>query len=50
MINDFPRDVQGKTITHYSLRLSKNEGCDIILGCDWVKAHTRVKFDYVGNI
>lgn len=42
---DFPWDLQGTICTH-SLRLLQNEGCDIILGCDWIKANTPVKFDY----
>lgn len=45
MATNFPWDLQGTTFSHL-LRLLQNGGCDIILGCDWIKAHTSVKFDY----
>lgn len=45
LARDFTWEVQGGTYSH-SLRLLQNEGCDIILGCDWIKAHTPVEFDY----
>lgn len=30
----------------YPLRLLQNEGCDIILGGDWLKTCTPIKYDY----
>lgn len=42
---DFSWAMQGTTMT-WSLRLLQNEGCDIILGCDWFKKHTPVTLDY----
>lgn len=41
----FSWDIQGHTFT-YPLRLLQNEGCDIILGGDWLKARTPIKYDY----
>ncbi|KAK6139155.1 hypothetical protein DH2020_027104 [Rehmannia glutinosa] len=37
--------MQGQTFT-YSLRLLENEGCDLILGGDWLKSCTPIELDY----
>ncbi|KAK6163435.1 hypothetical protein DH2020_000299 [Rehmannia glutinosa] len=41
----FTWDMQGNMFT-YPLRLLKNEGCDLILGGDWLKACTPIELDY----
>ncbi|KAK6115436.1 hypothetical protein DH2020_007705 [Rehmannia glutinosa] len=42
---DFTWEMQGNNFA-YSLRLLKNEGCDLILGGDWLKACTPIELDY----
>ncbi|KAK6119541.1 hypothetical protein DH2020_046708 [Rehmannia glutinosa] len=42
---DFSWDMQGYNFT-YSLRLLENEGCDLILGGDWLKSCTPIELDY----
>ncbi|KAK6123755.1 hypothetical protein DH2020_042499 [Rehmannia glutinosa] len=41
----FTWDMQGNKFT-YPLRLLKNEGCDLTLGGDWLKACTPIELDY----
>ncbi|KAK6125713.1 hypothetical protein DH2020_040546 [Rehmannia glutinosa] len=41
----FQWTMQGHLFT-YSLRLLDNEGCDLILGGDWLKACTSIELDY----
>lgn len=47
MEKEFTRSIQGYEFT-YPLRLFKNEGFDIILGGDWLKTRTPVKYDCEG--
>ncbi|KAH6761080.1 hypothetical protein C2S51_018029 [Perilla frutescens var. frutescens] len=42
---EFGWEVQGHKLTH-SLRLLQHEGCDVILGGDWLKACTPIELDY----
>ncbi|KAK6132617.1 hypothetical protein DH2020_033647 [Rehmannia glutinosa] len=41
----FKWNMQGHTFT-YSPRVLKNEGCDMILGWDWLKSCTPIELDY----
>ncbi|KAK6120823.1 hypothetical protein DH2020_045428 [Rehmannia glutinosa] len=43
--NNFKWKMQGHEFT-YSLRLLENEGCDLILGGDWLKSCTPIELDY----
>ncbi|CAA0811981.1 Unknown protein, partial [Striga hermonthica] len=42
---EFTWDMQGNKFT-YPLRVLKNEGCDLILGGDWLKSCTPIELDY----
>ncbi|KAK6121531.1 hypothetical protein DH2020_044722 [Rehmannia glutinosa] len=44
-VNDFKWMMQGHEFT-YSLMLLENEGCDLILGGDWLKSCTPIELDY----
>ncbi|KAK6149080.1 hypothetical protein DH2020_016605 [Rehmannia glutinosa] len=43
--HNFKWKMQGQEFT-YSLRLLENEGCDLILGGDWLKSCTPIELDY----
>lgn len=43
--NDFKWTVQGHEFK-YSPRLLKNEGCNMILGGDWLRSCTLIELDY----
>lgn len=40
----FSGEIQGHSFSH-PLRVLKNDGCDIILGCDWMEACSPIEFD-----
>lgn len=42
-------EVQGHAFSH-PLRLLKNDGCDLILGCDWMEACSPIEFDFKKKI
>lgn len=45
VVSDFIWSIQDHSFS-YPLRLLQNDGCDIILGGDWLKACTPIKYDY----
>ncbi|KAK6136072.1 hypothetical protein DH2020_030177 [Rehmannia glutinosa] len=44
-VEGFTWKMQGHSFT-YSLRVLQNEGCDLILGGDWLKSCTPIELDY----